>query len=110
MLAQHIGQEGIVADMTEELTKLSQLLFFDDLALHYLLRTTPEDLLVTSFSRIDDRLFGAFLRNMEKKQRSDVLQNISKLQKEQLPAYLDVKHLLADGNLSRKGEKRGWKG
>ena len=60
----------------QEISKINDLLFFDDLALHYVVNHSPVELLVNAFSMIDDRLFSSLLRNMEPEQRKNVLMKI----------------------------------
>ena len=54
------------------LTKISQLLFFDNVALYYLSKNVPKQILAKSFSFLDPRLVAAFLNVMNKKDISQI--------------------------------------
>jgi hypothetical protein len=84
---------------------LTDLLFFDNLALFYLLRDTPPAVLARVFLRADPRLSGALLGLMTAAQREAIHYLMAKENDGDEKTFADAHNalLLLAGDLIRKG-------
>lgn len=84
---------------------LTDLLFFDNLALFYLLRDTPPNVLARVFVRADARLSGALLGLMTPEQRKSIHYLMAKENDDNEKVFAEANRallILAD-DLIRKG-------
>ncbi|MDF3820760.1 hypothetical protein P3G55_12660 [Leptospira sp. 96542] len=87
-----------------ELEKLSQLSYFDNLALYYLCIESPPQTLALAFFEMDEKISGSMLGVLDVKRRKYIHElmalqkNVSKEEKEAAASGL---LLIADGLISR---------
>ncbi|MCB1304192.1 MAG: hypothetical protein KDK37_07940 [Leptospiraceae bacterium] len=85
--------------------KVNQLLFFDNLALYYVLREIPPVVVARAFLTIDSRLSGSLLGIMDAEQRTTVHAYMIKENDEDATKNEQAAHSLVDvaNELMKKG-------
>lgn len=85
-------------------TKLSQLSYFDNLALYYLCLETPPQTLALAFFQMDEKISGSMLGVLDVKRRKYIHELMTvqqKMSNEEKQAAAEGLLLIADGLISR---------